>query len=261
MPPRLGQHFLVNPAPVRIALEALAVEKGDTVIEIGPGNGALTFPLRETARRAGANLTLIERDNNLAAELRARLRDADVEIIEGDAVLKLPELLARERNHVKIAGNIPFYITGKLLRVFGEAPRPPERTVLMVQKEVAERLLAKPPKFNLLAAAVQFWATPKLLALVSRDSFSPPPKVDSALILLERRSARTEKERKRYYNALRDIFRQPRKTVLNNVRKATGMSRKETENLLLRLLLPQSVRPQNLSPEDILHIAGAMEEE
>lgn len=257
MPPRLGQHFLTNPAPVRIALEALAVERGDTVIEIGPGNGALTFPLREAARRAGANLTLIERDNNLATELRARLCDSEVKVIEGDAVLKLPELLAHERNRVKIVGNIPFYITGKLLRILSEAPRPPERTVLMVQKEVAQRIVARPPKFNLLAAAVQFWAEPKIIAVIPSRDFKPPPKVESALLLLEGR-ANIPGDKERYERALRMAFRQPRKTLLNNLLSGTGKPRGEIERILHALKIPPQSRPQDLSVEDIMHIAGEL---
>ncbi len=240
-----------------MALEALALEKGDTVIEIGPGEGALTFPLSEATKRAGSTLTLIERDKDLAAELRARLRGMDTKIIEGDAVLELPKLLAHERNRVKIAGNIPFYITGKLLRILSETPRPPERTVLMVQKEVAKRIVAQPPKFNLLAAAVQFWAEPKIIAVIPSRDFKPPPKVESALLLLERR-ADIPANKERYEHALKMAFRQPRKTLLNNLLSGAGKPRGEIERILRSLKIPLQSRPQDLSVENIMHIADEL---
>ncbi|MDP3947345.1 MAG: 16S rRNA (adenine(1518)-N(6)/adenine(1519)-N(6))-dimethyltransferase RsmA [bacterium] len=259
MPPRLGQHFLVNPRPIKIAIEALALTRYDTVIEIGPGRGALTAPLSLAVERAGAPLIVIERDRELAKNLKGRF-ESGVEVVAGDALRELPMLLKRYGSHVKIAGNIPFYITGKLLRILSEAPAPPERAVLLVQREVAKRIIAKAPRFNLLAAAVQFWAEPKLLAMVPRSDFTPSPKVDSALVLFERIALRSKEERERYYKALRDIFRQPRKTVLNNVRQATGVPREKMENLLRRLRFPPNIRPQNLSVDGILRIAHAVEE-
>lgn len=259
MPPRLGQHFLINPRPIKVAIEALALTRGDTVIEIGPGKGALTAPLALATERAGAPLIVVERDRELAKNLEGCFGNG-VEVIAGDALRELPTLLKRCGSRAKIAGNIPYYLTGKLLRIMSEAQTPPERAVLMVQKEVAKRIVARAPKFNLLAAAVQFWAEPKILMLVPRDDFGPLPKVDSALILLKRGTVRSKEERELYYRALRDIFRQPRKTVLNNVRETTGMPRVEAENLLTRLRFPPSVRPQNLRVEDILHIARAVKE-
>jgi len=281
MPPRLGQHILINPAPIRTALDALALEKGDTVIEIGPGNGALTVPLLRALERSHGNLILVERDKRLAAELERQLENASgnpsadgvsssvsapaspnrgkptVRLIEGDIRRELPKLLLEHRRSVKVVGNIPYYITGKLLRILREAPRPPERTVLMVQKEVAERIVARPPKFNLLAAAVQFWAEPKILEVLPPRDFRPPPKIESALLLLVRRAdLRADKER--YYRALRMAFRQPRKTLLNNLLAGAGKPRGEIERILHSLKIPLQSRPQDLSVENIMHIAGEL---
>lgn len=262
MPARLGQHFLVNPRPIKAAIAALSPERGDVIVEIGPGRGVLTFPLFKTAARAGARLILIERDPLLVSRLKNELERQGVKVIRGDAIEELPNLVrqfARSKTPYKVIGNIPYYITGALLRILSEAPNPPERTVLMVQREVAERLRAAAPKFNLLAAAVQFWAEPEVLAFVPRGDFSPPPKVDAALILLVRRPSLFGKNegRERYYKTMRHLFRQPRKTLLNNIRAATGASREETEALLRRLGLPENARPHDLTVENIVRIVRA----
>jgi 16S rRNA (adenine1518-N6/adenine1519-N6)-dimethyltransferase len=127
----------------------------------------------------------------------------------------------------KIVGNIPYYITGKLLRVISELDQKPVRAVLMVQKEVAERICAVSPEMNRLAASVQFWADARIIAIVPKKDFSPPPEVDSAVIVLETKKwaldgtpahgSAAHIDPELYYRAVRGIFAQPRKTLLNNI--------------------------------------------
>ena len=161
----------------------------------------------------------------------------------------------------KLAGNIPYYITGKLLRLMSDLEHKPERAVLMVQEEVAERICAEPPKMNRLAASVQFWADAKIVARVPKADFSPVPEVDSAVILLTTRARPQVLQAKKYYSAVRSIFAQPRKTILNNVKAGTAkqnLSKQEIEAMLDKIGIDPSARPQDLTVEGITSIAEVL---
>lgn len=208
---RLGQHFLKNKTALEKIAGALELKEGDVVVEIGPGHGELTELLFASAKKI--TVVAIEKDRNFIASLQEKFTAGSAHgtfgVIEGDALKILPQTvegLARDGavGSYKIVGNIPYYITGKLLRVMSDLKEKPERTVLLVQREVAERICAKPPEMNRLAASVQFWAEPKIIGLVSKENFSPPPKVDSAIILLKTvAGAKENSEAKRYYAAVR----------------------------------------------------------
>ncbi len=194
-------------------------------------------------------------------------------IIEGDALKLLPEIVAqlpREARY-KIVGNIPYYITGKLLRVVSELEYAPERVIVLIQEEVAERICAAPPAMNRLAASVQFWADATIIARVPRNDFSPPPKVDSAVIVLKnnflaKNAVRDRKikasvqhaiEPTRYYKTVRAIFAQPRKTLLNNlsVIAGKGVTKEHIITHLQKIGIDPAARPQDLSIEQIIAIA------
>jgi 16S rRNA (adenine1518-N6/adenine1519-N6)-dimethyltransferase len=259
---KLGQHFLKNTGVVKRMVAAIGPRAGEAIIEIGPGHGALTVPLAAACAEAGARLAVIEKDERLAEKLRELSSGHSIEIITGDALEIIGEMMDRPRKDgMKIVGNIPYYITGKLLRTIGDAARAPERCVFMVQREVAERIMALPPKMNRLAASVQYWADGKIIARVPREDFSPPPTVDSAVIELasRHRGTKNPSETSRYYLAIRTIFAQPRKTLLNNL----GAARKASGKALLpekikELGLDPGIRPQNLSREDIARVAEAL---
>ncbi|MBI2406246.1 MAG: 16S rRNA (adenine(1518)-N(6)/adenine(1519)-N(6))-dimethyltransferase, partial [Candidatus Harrisonbacteria bacterium] len=138
MPQLLGQHFLKNKAVIQKIIAALDLKSGETVIEIGPGKGALTIPLARACADAGISIIGIEKDIAFVHELN-NLKIASLEIIHGDALKELPMLISRHTltaNRYKLVGNIPYYITGKLLRTISELEIKPSRTVLMIQKEV-----------------------------------------------------------------------------------------------------------------------------
>lgn len=266
----LGQHFLKNRAVISEIISAIAVAPGEIIIEIGPGRGALTAPLVKQCRSVGARAVAIEKDRKLAEKLAVGETDPNsFELVEGDAL----SLLASEefqkqylRGTYKIVGNIPYYITGKLLRVVGSLAPAPERCVFMIQKEVAERICAEAPKMNRLAASVQFWAAPNILAHVPRQDFFPAPEVDSAVIALKTRSVgqlvgqtgknvvSSEVAADRYYATVRTLFAQPRKTILNNLASKTE-SRESVVNMLLLLKIDPKSRPQDLTVENIEQIA------
>ncbi|MBM4389354.1 MAG: hypothetical protein FJ088_16585, partial [Deltaproteobacteria bacterium] len=195
-----------------------------TIIEIGPGHGELTQRL--LALSGELQVIGIEKDGKLIPHLSAlQERYKNFEIVAGDVRNVLPELAKSLKLKAKtctIVGNIPYYLTGYLLRLLGDLvthyPLLITKVVLLVQKEVAERVCAMPPHMNLLAAAVQFWAVPRIAAKVPPGTFSPPPKVSSAvLILTPHEPPPSHEEALRYYALIKKLFRHPRKTAHNNL--------------------------------------------
>lgn len=252
MSKRLGQHFLINTAALKKIAAALEIKPGDIIVEIGPGHGELTKELR--SKNKEVRVIAIEKDRRLAEDLRRKFADGkNVEIAEGDALRLLPSVTQNLKPITyKVAGNIPYYITGHLLRVIGCLEPKPERCVFTVQKEVAERLAAQPPRMNRMAASVQFWAEPKILFSLPKSDFYPPPKVNStAILFITKEYPKTAAEN--YYRTVKILFRQPRKTLLNNLIGA-GLSRKEANEILERSGLSPDLRSQNLNIQDILRV-------
>ena len=235
-------------------VNALEIQKGDIIIEVGPGEGFLT---KELAKHP-VKIIAAEKDEQLAEDLREWAADEKIknlEIVKGDILQVLPGLTEKRElkaGDYKIAGNIPYYITGKLLRTVGEMENKPRLTALTVQKEVAERICATPPKMNLLAAAVGFWATAKIIGYIPAKHFRPVPKVDSAVIALTTRAKRlTKREEECYYKFIKAAFAQPRKTLLNNLSAGLDMKKPEAVEIIKTAGFPAGVRSQELSVEDL----------
>jgi 16S rRNA (adenine1518-N6/adenine1519-N6)-dimethyltransferase len=291
---RLGQHFLLDRGAAEKIIAALELAPRDTVIEIGAGHGELTRELAELARRGKriedrgrVKIIAIEKDPRLVERLREKFSDTmSVEVIEGDALELLPTLCSGfHGSGFKIVGNIPYYITGHLLRAIGGLDPKPTITVITIQKEVAERIVAVPTRssrlrlalrgcsgprtgasrgMNRLAASVQFWAEPTIVQTIPRSSFSPPPKVDSATLRLVRRPPRRGGPSHAAYDcAVGALFRQPRKTILNNLAAAAERNepggRAPTREALSKTLRAFGIapdgRPQNLDIAAIIKIA------
>lgn len=276
---KLGQYFLFNQKKIRKIVAALDLCPGDVLIEIGPGHGELTREIIKELKSVAANeweFILIEKDKKLVLELQRKFqREKGVIVIEGDALKNLesqifrlchqPMVSARQANlkntnsesvikNLKIVGNIPYYITGYLLRILGELKNKPSLIVITIQKEVAERICSQPPKMNLLAASVQFWAEPKIVERIFRNDFRPQPEVESAVLRLAVRIPQpSEKEAKIYYPFIRRLFQQPRKTIGNNLKSMVPDCRSRNFGVDLNL------RPQNLFLEQIKKLAGECE--
>jgi len=257
--PRLGQHFLKNEAVFAAIVLALDLRKEDAVIEIGPGHGELTKHLMEHP----ASIIAVEKD----AELYQKLISSDfnqtaITFVHGDILKILPELITNYHLPIisyKLVGNIPYYITGFLLRTLSELPHKPTLSVLTIQKEVAERMCAEPPHMNILAASVQYWAKPEILQFIPKKDFSPPPKVDSAVIRLVTKNE--QRASALYYPFIRTLFKQPRKTIRNNLYAAVntlGVPENEIDSVLSKLGIDPNARPQNLSLELIENIVAAL---
>ncbi len=273
MPRRLGQHFLRDQKALRKIVAALEITPHDTIVEVGPGHGELTQHILNAKPK---KIIAIERDPQLANFLKENFQFTILSsqsstksrlpkrgIVEGDALKVLPDFIWKLKNeNWKLVGNIPYYITGHLLRKISELEKKPKLVVLTIQKEVAERIAAEPLRrrqgsggqgnMNLLAASVQFWGEPKILGYISKKSFRPPPKVDSAIIKISPNSKQpSQKEAERYYQFIKILFKQPRKTILNNLREGLTLPQKEIEKRLQKLNISPGLRPANLSMPDI----------
>jgi 16S rRNA (adenine1518-N6/adenine1519-N6)-dimethyltransferase len=259
---RLGQHFLKNHTVLTKIARALAIKPGETVIEIGPGHGELTDAIVASSEKREARIILIERDPALAQYLRDKYKDTEnVEIYEGNALEILPDLITQcslldSQFSYVLCGNIPYYLTGFLLRTIGELEHKPNRTIFTIQKEVAERITERAPRMTRLGAAVGAWATPKIIGFISRKDFSPEPEVDSATIeFVTKDNALRGEAARQYEAALHGLFQQPRKTIANNLLSALTIERAEVVEKLRSIGIDPESRPQNLDVKDIAAVS------
>ena len=213
--PPLGQHFLHDQGVLARIASCLPIEPGSLVVEIGPGQGALTEHLLDRVAQVAA----IELDRDLAAGLQTRFANAPLEIIEADVLdIDLAELIRnRSERPALVAGNLPYYITSPILRrLFAAAPQV-EQAVFLMQKEVAERVVAVKGSrgYGFLSVLSRLYAEPELLFTVAPGCFRPPPQVTSAVVRLAmRRGAQVEPDLVEFLKA---CFAHPRKTLLNNL--------------------------------------------
>lgn len=250
---RLGQHFLKNELRLKKVEKSLNLKKGDVVVEIGPGHGELTKYLIES----DIKLFALERDSEFINPLEEKFKNK-IKVIEGSALEILPELVKKEKfknKQYKIAGNIPYYITGFLFRIIGELKNKPSVCVFTIQKEVAQRACAKKGQMNLLAATIGIWADAKIVDIVPKGDFNPPPKVDSAIISLAIKDENIDLNK--YFNMAKILFKQPKKTIVNNIFEAfeKNISKDEIAKKLLLINILENERAHNLDIEQIKQIA------
>lgn len=261
---RLGQHFLVNRGVLAHILEAAALTPGDCVVEVGPGAGILTRALLE---RAGA-LVAVELDRILAERLHRelgavpgfRLLQGDILDLPPPHLLELLRLLAPGScQGYKVVANLPYYITAPTLRHFLTATPPPERMVVMVQWEVARSIVAKPGDLSLLAIAVQFYGRPELVAAVAPGSFSPPPRVRSAILRIDTYPYPpvSVPSADAFFDAVRAGFSARRKQLHNALASAWRLSPAEASALLGAAGIDPQRRAQSLSLEEWAALAWA----
>ncbi len=252
---RLGQHFLINQEAIEEIVSALDLKEGEAVVEVGPGHGELTKELIKHQIK----LIAIEKDKRLAKELRKKIKDENlnIKIIEGDILKVLPQLKIK---NYKLVGNIPYYLTGYLLRVISELKNKPNLIVFTIQKEVAERVAARKGEMNLLAASVQVWAEPEIIKILPPTYFSPPPKVKSAIIKLTPRKFLGSAQDKNYFKFIKILFKQPRKTILNNLVDGLNKDKVELASELMALNISEKDRPQDLDLKTINRLVSCLSE-
>jgi 16S rRNA (adenine1518-N6/adenine1519-N6)-dimethyltransferase len=247
MPPTkksLGQHWLNDDDTLQAMCDAVDVQPTDTVLEIGPGPGSLTTKLVAQAARVVA----VEFDYDLAQDLPYRVKAANLEVIQHDI---LTFDFASLPAGYKVAANIPYYLTSNLLRVMCESPNHFSRAALLLQKEVAQRVCAAPGDMSMLSVSVQFYCEASLGMLVPRDLFTPPPKVDSQILMLTfREQPRFENvDTKQFFRIVKAGFSQRRKTLLNSLGAGLSLNRDEMAKILTQASIDPSTRAQNLSLE------------
>ncbi len=251
---RFGQNFLVSGGVLRKIAAAADLKKDDVVLEIGPGFGALTAELAAKA----AKVIAVEKDKKMVQALKDNLKKqniGNVEVIENDILKFNPENWKLEIGNWKLIGNIPYYITSPLIRKFLEKEETkPESIVLLIQKEVARRICAKPPKMNLLAVSVQFFGNPKIEFHVPAGAFYPKPKVDSAVIkIVPFEKPSLAKERiPDFFVLIRAGFAHPRKQLAANLARQFKINRQEVEEIFTSLGLNAKIRAENLTVKDWL---------
>ncbi len=252
----LGQHFLTSRAIISAIAEAGDVRAGDTVIEIGPGTGNLT----EEILARGAHVVAIEKDSRALPILRLRferaVHDGQLTLVEGDA-LDEPLSNFADRKPYKIVANIPYYITGLIIRHIFSAATLPERAVLLVQREVAERV-ARSAKESVLSIAVKAYGTPRYVRTVPRGNFSPAPRVDSAILEISRitRSFSDSADEAHFFETLKRGFGKKRKMLAGNL--APRGKKDEVFSVFERLGIPSRARAEDLSVDMWKKLARAL---
>jgi 16S rRNA (adenine1518-N6/adenine1519-N6)-dimethyltransferase len=254
---RLGQHFLTDPRILERIAEAVALDGTETVVEIGAGRGSLTEQL---SRRAG-RVVAMEFDRALAALLRERFAsDPTVRIIEGDA-LKTPLAAAAGDTRFAVAGNVPYYITTPLI-FHALAPPRPSRAVFLVQREVAERLVATPTAgdYGALSVNVQALADVEIVFRVAPGAFQPPPKVESAVVRITPRPAPlvAPEEEEPFRLLVQAAFGLRRKQMRRVVRTIRGLAADEAVHALGTAGVAGDARPETLRPEEFAALLRAL---
>lgn len=240
----LGQHWLYDEESLLAMCNAAQLSSDDNVVEIGPGLGTLTKYLVE---RTGS-VTAVEFDEELFRKLPKNVSADNLKIVHGDC---LTFNYSRMPTGYKVVANIPYYLTSNLLRVLSEAPNPPSVIVLLVQKEVAERVASKPGQMSILSVSVQLYYQASLDMVVPAELFTPPPKVDSQIIKLVCRPAPLfpEIDSLKFFRIVKAGFSQKRKKLRSSLSAGLHMTKDEATNLLERAGIGPDSRPQELSLE------------
>jgi len=239
----LGQNFLISPRVSNMIAKAGEIVVGENVVEIGPGKGALTKELLSF----GAHVIAIEKDSELVSELEKKfakeIGEKKLEIISGDALdnIDLPK-------KYKLIANIPYYITGAILEKFLGNKNPPSLAVLMLQKEVAERIIARDKKESILSISVKVFGAPSIVMKVARENFFPIPNVDSAVLKISdiKNPFTSETEKGKFFALVKKGFAHKRKKLASNL---ASEDKEEIKRAFSEIGISENARAEDLSME------------
>jgi len=253
----LGQNFLIDKKVLEKIIKAADLKSTDTILEVGPGLGVLTQRLAEKSDRVVA----IEKDETMIEVLKETVKDFNnVEVINDD-ILKF-DIKPHISKKYKVVANIPYYLTSPLIRNFLESENPPQQIVLMIQKEVAQRICSQPPQMSLLAVSVQFYAEAKIESYVSKNCFWPAPKIDSAIIKITPNKKFNEIESDSFFAVVKAGFSHPRKQLVNNLSSLKSLNgvkltKEEISNWLAKNNIQANQRSETLNISDWINLTNS----
>lgn len=252
---KYGQNFLISDEVLQQIIKTADLDKETVVYEIGPGLGALTEYLVKTSKK----VICYEIDKDMILILNKRFEQcANIEIIPYDFLVS--SVLQQDNNKTKVVANLPYYITTPILLKILEEMEFVDEIIVMMQKEVAMRICGKPSTkdYNALSVLVQYKYNAKLMFDVSRKSFYPEPEVTSSVIKISKKAEYLKANNEKFfYSFNRNIFKQRRKTLVNNLKASYDISKEEIENILLKMKYKISIRSEELTVEEIIKLADA----
>ncbi len=249
----LGQHFLTSNRALESIVEAGDLKENSLVLEIGPGKGVLTEKLLEKSR-----VLAVEKDSDMIPILNERfekeLTNKRLQILQMDILDFDPKKYIFEK--YKLVANIPYYITGEIIKKFLETNLSPETIVLLIQKEVCDRIIARDGKESILSLSVKFFGKPVFIETVKAGSFTPKPKVDSAIIKIEVTNKRSEKEISDFFQLIKAGFAHKRKMLLSNL--APIYSKDQITLAFENLNIPLNHRAEDLNLETWIKMSSIL---
>jgi 16S rRNA (adenine1518-N6/adenine1519-N6)-dimethyltransferase len=256
-----GQNFLMDETILEDMIDEAKVKAGDTVLEIGPGIGNLT----ERLLQRGAKVLAIEKDPqflNVLKSLAKQYNTKENTLLYYEIADALTFNFSKRLEGVnyKVVANIPYYITGKIVQLFLQAPHKPDSLTILMQKEVAYNICAKPGELNLLAISVQLFADARVVSVVPAHKFYPAPKVDSAVlqIVLHQKPKYEIKDEKKLFRILRACFSGKRKQLHNTLTNNLHLEKAEVARVLTDLKIDPAIRPQQLNLKQWLDLANKL---
>jgi len=244
-----GQNYLITEAPIKKMLEVAKIKKTDTILEIGPGFGVLTLALVKEAKKVIA-FEIERKLENYWQEKIVNKKLNNLEIIYGNALNKIQDISNKIQQY-KVVANLPYQITSNILRKILELENKPESITIMVQKEVAERICAKPGEMSVLAISVQYFAEPIIITKVSRGSFWPSPKVDSAVLYIKIKNQKNKKSEKSeidlFFRVMKAGFANKRKQLWRNLSEGLQLDKDKVKNILKNKVGNEMIRAEELS--------------
>jgi 16S rRNA (adenine1518-N6/adenine1519-N6)-dimethyltransferase len=250
----LGQHFLTSEAAVYHMVQASLAKKGDTVLEIGPGKGVLTKALLAT----GASVIVVEKDERmipvLSETFATEIDDKQLNVIPGD-ILETDISKIIGENQYRVVANIPYYITGEIMRLFLEHITQPKNMTLLVQKEVAERIVARDKKESVLSLSIKAFGVPSLVSVVKRGSFFPIPNVDSAIIHIAdiSRTKLGDVAPEHFFSVVKTGLAHKRKILISNLKEC--FAKDTLSDAFAKLSISENVRGEDLDISTWINLA------
>lgn len=247
----LGQHFLIDEKSLEAIVDAADIHENERVVEVGPGMGILTKELCKQAKEVVA----VELDRSMIAIVKTScIKHSNLRVENVDILKYNTDGLGE----YKVVANLPYYITSAVIRLFLEASNKPEEMVILIQREVAERICAKPSRMSILAVSVQFYGNPSIVEIVPRTAFFPAPKVDSAILKIRvYKKPLFDVDNKLFFRIVKAGFHEKRKQLINSLSGGLVLEKDIIENMLKIAGVAPTARAESLAMIDWYNLYNA----